>query len=517
MKSPFISDWVLEHARETPDAPAVSTPEHALTYGQLAARMQAFAGALQARGVGQGDRVVIALPNSGASVVAGLAVNALGACAVVVGRDAGREVLAEVLAQTNARYAVIAARDTRVWTELAEDARLSFAWVVDSVPVPQLGHIPAEPLRSDGVLNHVAPEPMLPSLHDPHAPSLVIFTSGSTGKPRGVIQTFANVDANTRSIVEYLGLTANDRVLCILPLSYCYGRSLLQTHLFVGGSVFFDDRFMYPRVVMNALASERCTGFAGVPVTFEVIKRSVDAEALKIPSLRYLTQAGGPMSPDTVDWVRAAFAPAKLFVMYGQTEATARLSYLPPELGPKKRGSIGIPIPGVQFAILDDEGNELPVGESGELCCRGGNISPGYLGQPEESAHLLRGGWMHTGDLAYRDADGFYFIVGRAKELLKVAGHRVSPVEIENVLARHPAVLEAAVVGAPDPLQGEAPVAYAVARSGPEPAASELRQFCSTVLPPYKVPREIHFIASLPRNEAGKLLRSRLAHPGGHP
>jgi len=330
-----------------------------------------------------------------------------------------------------------------------------------------------------------------------------------------VVQSFRNVAANSRSIVAYLGLTARDRALVILPLYYCYGRSVLQTHLLAGGSIYLDGRFAFPRVVLEALGAEGCTGFAGVPLTYELIRRQVDVSTLSLPSLRYLTQAGGAMAPETIDWVRAAFGQARLFVMYGQTEATARLSYLPPERAADKRGSIGLGIPGVELQVVDEQGRELPRGEVGHLVARGENVTAGYLDEPEETAAILHDGWLWTGDLAERDADGFFFHRGRSKEILKIGGHRVSPVEIEQVVALHPEVAEAAVVGAPDPLMGEVPVAFVVARPGQAPGAEALARFCRERMPAYRVPVRFELVEALPRNESGKLLRARLAAQAG--
>ena len=221
-----------------------------------------------------------------------------------------------------------------------------------------------------------------------------------------------------------------------------------------------------------------CTGFAGVPLTFEMIRRQVDVSTIPFPRLRYLTQAGGAMAPDTIDWARDAFRPARLFVMYGQTEATARLSYLPPDRADDKAGSIGIPIPGVELRVVDEAGVELPPGEIGELVARGSNVTPGYLDEPEETASILRDGWLWTGDLAERDADGFLYHRGRAREILKIGGRRVSPVEIEQVIARHPDVGEAAVIGVRDALMGEVPLAVLVLRTGAAADEGALARFC---------------------------------------
>jgi acyl-CoA synthetase (AMP-forming)/AMP-acid ligase II len=513
-ESPYLPDWLRAHAERRPEAPAVATPALRVSYGELWQRVQAMAGALREAGVGPGARVMLAVPNSPAAVAAGLAVLAAGATTVEVNREWNPAVLADIVQRSKVGHAFVGVRDLKAWRAHPVLAALR-PWVVSPGPPPAAppGAAPATWVLEDGRLDPAlgAPPPLeVPALH-PEAPALVLFTSGSTGRPRGVVQLHRNVDANTRAIVQYLGLSAEDRALLILPLYYCYGRSVLQTHLHVGGSVFLDGRFAFPRVVMEALASEGCTGFAGVPLTFEILRRQVDLSTIARPRLRYLTQAGGAMAPETIDWVREAFRPAELFVMYGQTEATARLSQLPPAQARAKRGSIGIAIPGVELRVVDDAGRELPRGEVGQLVARGDNVTPGYLDEPEDTAAILHDGWLWTGDLAIQDADGFFFHRGRSKEILKVGGQRVSPVEIEQVVAQHPEVAEAAVVGAPDALKGEVPVAWVVARPGCRPAPEVLAAFCRERMPPYQVPASFTLIEALPRNEAGKLLRTELA------
>jgi acyl-CoA synthetase (AMP-forming)/AMP-acid ligase II len=517
MRSPFLHEWAFAHAERHPEAPAVATPTTRLSYADLAERVRVLEGHLAAAGLRRGDRVLLALPNAPATVVAGLAIHALGATAVEVNREWGTEVLARIVAQSRSRQAMIWGRDVRTWGKVCAERPLERLWVVHPGPLPKalreaLGESEAGLLLEDGRMGpEMGSAPPAPSTEiDPGQPALILYTSGSTGKPRGVVQTFRNVDANTRSIVQYLGLGTQDRALLVLPLYYCYGRSVLQTHLFAGGSVFLDNRFAFPRVVLEALASEQCTGFAGVPLTFEIIRRQVDVSTLSFPRLRYLTQAGGAMAPDTIAWVRRAFHPAKLFVMYGQTEATARLSYLPPERAEEKHGSIGIPIPGVELRVVDEAGRELATGETGHLVARGDNVTPGYLDEPEGTAAILHDGWLWTGDLASRDADGFLFHQGRSTEILKIGGHRVSPIEIEHVLAGHPDVAEAAVVGVKHDLMGEVPAAFVVPKPGCTPAEADLRRFCRERLPAYKVPASFTLVDALPRNEAGKLLRAQL-------
>ena len=518
MESPFIHEWLFEHAARRPDAPAVATPTARLSYGELAERTRALAGQLAAAGVRRGDRVLAALPNTPATVVASLAVHALGGTAVEVNREWSADTQRAIVAQSGVRHAFVWGRDARTWGALAGDRRLERLWVVHGGALgdrlrADLQGLPATLVLEDGRVDPAlpaAPAPPRPEL-SPEQPALILYTSGSTGRPRGVEQSFKNVHANARSIAQYLGQTDRDRALVILPLYYCYGRSVLQSHLLVGGSLFLDNRFAFPRVVLETLGAEGCTSMAGVPLTFELIRRQVDVSTLSLPTLRYLTQAGGAMAPETIDWVRAAFAPAVLYVMYGQTEATARLSYLPPDRAQDKRGSIGVAIPGVELQVVDESGRELPRGEVGHLVARGDNVTVGYLDEPEETAAILHGGWLWTGDLAERDADGFFFHRGRSKEILKIGGHRVSPIEIEHIVAEHPDLAEAAVIGMPDPLMGEVAVACVVPRPGRTPDVEALRAFCRSRMPAYRVPARFVVLEALPRNESGKLLRANLA------
>ena len=447
-------------------------------------------------------------------VVASLALQSIGATPVEVNRQWSRDTLSGIVTRTAARHAIVPARDATSWRD--SDRGLQLWAVVPPGPLPSapkevLGDAAIGLLFEDGRANPACARqtPSLPQI-DADAPALILYTSGSTGTPRGVVQSFANIDANTRGIVEYLGLSREDRALLVLPLYYCYGRSVLQTHLFAGGSVFMDNRLAFPRTVMEAIGRERCTGFAGVPLTFELMRRQVDMASLSLSPLRYVTQAGGKMAPETIAWTRAAFHPALLYVMYGQTEATARLTYLPPERSADKKGSIGIPIRGVELAIVDDDAKRLPAGEIGHLVARGATVTRGYLDDEAETRAILKHGWLWTGDLAFRDRDGFFFLQGRAKEMLKIGGHRVSPAEIEQVIAEHPDVAEAAVVAASDPLKGDVPAAFVVLRQDRVVSQTDIIRYCQSRMPAYRVPASVRFVASLPRNEAGKLLRTEL-------
>ncbi len=518
-RTPFLAAWLAFHAARCPDAPAVTAGSTTLGYRELEDRVEALAAHLASRGVGPRTRVLLALANSPATIVAALAVSRLGATSVEVNRGWSADLLGEIVGRIGIRHLFMAGRDAPAWRRALRGLRVEHAWVVgheeSASDATLLADHPVTWLGDDGRLAALdagmSPAGRTTDVDpEPDWPALILYTSGSTGRPHGVIQTHRNIDANSRSIVEYLGLTSRDRALLSLPLYYCYGRSVLQTHLLVGGSVVLDGRMAFPRNVMGTLAAEGCTGFAGVPLTFEILRRKVDIASMSFPRLRYLTQAGGAMAPDTIAWARSVFAPAELYVMYGQTEATARLAYLPPYRAQEKRGSIGIAIPGVELRVVDGAGRELPPGVVGELVARGPNVTPGYVDDPAETAVILRDGWLWTGDLAERDGDGFLYHRGRAREMLKIGGHRVAPAQIEELIAQHPDVDEVAVVGVPDSLMGEVAVAFVVARSDRAPTAEALLARCRASLPAPVVPAAIAFLDALPRNEAGKLLRAEL-------
>ncbi len=338
----------------------------------------------------------------------------------------------------------------------------------------------------------------------------IIYTSGSTGEPRGVMLTHLNIRANTDSIVHYLGLTARDRVMCILPFYYVYGLSLLHTHLRVGGSIVIDNRFTFPNVVLEAMRTHAVTGFAGVPSTFAILLQRAALESMAVPSLRYVTQAGGSMPPARIlEWLQRG-PGVPFFVMYGATEASARLTFLDPGELPRKVGSIGRPIPNVEIVVLTEDGREAAPGETGELVARGSNIAAGYWNEIEESARRFGPSTYRTGDLGYADDEGYLFLVGRRHDMIKVGAHRVGAKEIENVLHEHPAVLEAAVVGVPHDILGEAPVAAVVLRNGHALDEPALAAFCHGRLAPHKVPVRFAAFPDLPKLAMGKIDRAAI-------
>jgi long-chain acyl-CoA synthetase len=319
----------------------------------------------------------------------------------------------------------------------------------------------------------------------------IIFTSGSTGKPKGVMLSHKNLIANTRSILSYLNLTQNDRMLVVLPFYYCYGLSLLHTHLRIGGSITLNNSFIFLGKVIKDILDYNCTGFAGVPSHFQILLRKSDSfKKTAFPALRYVTQAGGGLATAFIDEFKQNFPAVKFYVMYGQTEATARLSYLSPELYETKKGSIGKGIPGVELKVVDEFGNKVNPGETGEIIARGDNIMLGYFDDHDESENTVRNGWLYTGDLGTIDSDGFIYITARKKEIIKVGGKRVSPKEIEIVILQLPGILDCTIEGVRDEILGECIKANIVLahNNNKNIAVEEIKQHCSLHLALYKIP-----------------------------
>lgn len=345
---------------------------------------------------------------------------------------------------------------------------------------------------------------------DPGSDAALMFTSGTTSHPKAVRVTHGNLRANTESIASYLELCCSDRMLVILPFHYCFGASLLHTHLAVGGSVVLCNTFTFPETAVDLIERQSCTGFAGVPSSFQLLMRASSYATRSLPSLRSVQQAGGRLAPPQIEELAAAQPGSRLFVMYGQTEATARLSYLPPDMLATKLGSIGRGIPGVRLRVLDEAGLPVPPGVEGEIVASGANISPGYHRDPEATARKFPGGDLRTGDLATVDVDGYIFIVGRSGEFIKSWGHRVSPQQVEEAALTHPTVAEAAVVGLPDEAAGEAITLAVVPATGAMPDPTELVKHLADLLPKHMLPASVHVLEAFPLNASGKVARPEL-------
>ena len=345
------------------------------------------------------------------------------------------------------------------------------------------------------------------SIFDTERLAEIIFTSGSTGEQKGVKISHKNLIANTKSIVEYLRLTEKDIVEIVMPFYYCYGLSLLHTHLRVGGSVVYNNSFLFIGSVINDLNKYKCTGFSGVPSHFQILLRKTrDFKKTKFPDLKYVTQAGGKLHNSFIKEFVEAFPTIDFVVMYGQTEATARLSYLDPKLVLEKIGSIGKAIPGVTLRVINKTGEEILPGQTGEIVAKGDNIMVGYFKDEKSTKSHLKNGWLYTGDIGTIDKDGYIYIKSRKKEIIKVRGIRVSPKEIEEIIVSFPGVIDCTIESEFNEVTGEGLKAtlYVNAYEKENFTPELIKEYCSKHLANYKIPNTIVFDTTLAFNAAGK-------------
>jgi len=480
-------------------------PERQYTYGEIIAASTDVAKFLVRVGGRKCDRVILVSENSFFWVSAYLGILSAGMVCVPLPPTLPSDDLQKILEATEPRFAFLEGKFAT--KNVAQFGSLLV--VTDD----HLSGLPStlQSLSFSSLPAHVAPTSVtLPTVYADDLAALM-FTSGSTGTPRGVMVSHGNIIANTKSIIQYMGLTERDRIMTVLPFYYCFGTSLLHTHLWVGGSLVIDPRFMYPEKVVQRMRETQCTGFAGVPSHYQILLRRSSLRNMGFPHLRYVQQAGGHLAPAFIRELRDLLPTTQIFIMYGQTEATARLSYLPPELLDRKLGSIGKGVPGVKLCVINESGQEVAPGEVGEIVAEGKNVARGYWRDPQESAASFRDGRLHTGDLATVDQDGFIYVVDRARDFIKCGGRRVSCRQLEEQMLACDALLEAAVVGIQDDTLGEAVKVFIVPRDHDSNLLSErLREFCKNRIPLQLNPREIVVLDALPKNSAGKVMKSAL-------
>jgi acyl-CoA synthetase (AMP-forming)/AMP-acid ligase II len=492
----------LEAAERHAERPALTRDGATFRHADLARGSLAFAAHLEREGFAPGERVAIVLENSAEFVVAYYGTLLAGGIAVPLSPAAR-------------------APDHRTWLEHA-----SPSWVVgapsDRELCTALDGLPSAPRRlparadaataGPSVADLIADDrrPRLVHAGRADAPATLLYTSGTTGRPKGVTLSQENLAHNYAAIVRYLGLGPRDAIVSVLPFCYSYGASVLHTHLRAGGHVVVAANFVYPQLVCAQMVEHRATGFAGVPSTYALLLARVQLADYDFGSLRYLTQAGGPMSPALAQRVREAFPRAALWVMYGQTEASARLTYLPPARAADKIGSVGVPVDGVTLEIRDEAGAAVPPGVVGTVWARGPNVMLGYWRDEAATTQVLRDGWLCTGDVGRLDAEGFLYLSGRRGDIIKVGAHRVHPGDVEDAIAELPEVAEAAVVGMEDELLGETIAAFVVPRPGVQLDVLRVRRHCRERLPAYKVPKTVEVVDDLPRTANGKVRRAAL-------
>jgi acyl-CoA synthetase (AMP-forming)/AMP-acid ligase II len=372
-------------------------------------------------------------------------------------------------------------------------------------------------LDFDGLLTAGEPGPPAPS-STPGDLAALVFTSGTSGEPKGVMMTHANLVFLSGSIAESLSLTADDRILSVLSLAHTYGLSWLIASLRRGAALHLERSFAYPAAVQARIEAEAITVFPGVPTVFAMLLSLHRRTPLSFPSVTTVTCAGGALLPSFHAGMREIFPNAGIVHMYGQTESM-RIAAMRPEMLAERPASCGKAIPGTEAVVLAADGSPSPPGEVGTLHVRGPHVTPGYFKDPALTAEVLSEGpgpgerTLCTHDLFRVDEQGFLYFVGRSDEIVKTRGEKVSPTQVEDALLGIDGIREAAVVGVPDDLLGEAVRAYVVLEDESALAEAAIIAACRSTLESYKVPKEVVILNELPKTPTGKIMKRSLVEP----
>jgi long-chain acyl-CoA synthetase len=488
-----IAQHVEAGRRACARAPALTFEGACWSYADLDRLASQTAYALQRLGVERGDRVALYLPNCPEWVWAYLGALKVGAIAVSLAAALRAAEVAALVADATPKV-LITTRELRDQILHGTPTAPRHCLLVDA---------PADAPAALGGLLAGAPEALTAVDLAPDAPAAIVYTSGTTGRPKGATLSHGNVVLNARAKVRYLGIRPDDRLLLFLPLHHCFGQNaVLNAALQAGASVVLQPRFD-PDAVLAAARAGAFTMFFGIPASYALLlERAAPAD---LRAVRYYFSAAAPLPPEIERrWTETFGLP--IHQGYGLTETSPFASY-----NHERRhqpGSIGTPIEGVEMRVVDAAtGAPVAPGEPGEIVIRGHNVMLGYWRQPEETARVLRDGWFHTGDIGRQDADGYFYLLDRVKDMINVGGLKVYPAEVDAVLCACPGVAEAAAYGAPDPVLGEQVRAAVVPRPGVALTAAAVVQFCRARLASYKVPAAIEFREALPKTPTGKVLR----------
>lgn len=345
----------------------------------------------------------------------------------------------------------------------------------------------------------------------PYEVAVCLYTSGTTGRPKGALLSHENLCSNIISFRQIAPCDEGDIFLCVLPLFHSFAATVLMLFpLDLGAGIVLEPRFI-PDQTLRIMADRKVTVFAAVPSMY-ALWGQLPPLSVDLSAVRFAISGGAPLPLEILRRFEERYGIA-IYEGYGLTEAAPVLTENP-LFGPRKVGSVGRALPGIELKVVDGEGREIPAGTVGEIIARGPNIMVGYLNRPGATAEVLKNGWLYTGDLGRQDEEGYFYIVDRKKDLIIVGGLNVYPREVEEALATHPAVADAAVIGVPDATRGEAPKAYVVLRPGASCSRHELLRFVRERLAPFKVPRAMEFCETLPRTLSGKVLRHQLGARG---
>ena len=515
---PTLTHQLLTNAAQsTPDAIAVTHKKQIWQYGVLRDQVaSAAAGLVSKAALARQDRVAIFLPKQIETVVSFLATSQAGGIFVPVNPVLKAAQVGHVLIDSGARVLVTSAQRLAGLVDVLNNcSSLQTIVLTDADPASPAVPTKARQILWDELVDTAAVASVEQTIDADVA--ALMYTSGSTGRPKGVVVSHRNIVAGAASVAEYLNLQGDDRLLAVLPFSFDYGLNQLTSSLHQGAScVLFD--YLLPRDVIRAIERERITGLAAVPPLWMQLAQ-LDWPASINEHLRYLTNSGGKMPEATLNEIRSKVPDAEFFLMYGLTEAF-RSTYLPPSEIDQRPGSMGKAIPNAELMVVRPDGTPCDPDEPGELVHRGSLVALGYWNDPEKTAQRFKplpSGVselplpeiaVFSGDTVTQDKDGYLYFVGRADDMIKTSGYRVSPTEVEESVYHSGLIVEAAVIGVPHPTLGQAIVLAATLSDGV--SESELMSYCKKELPGFMVPTKIVTLTELPRNPNGKIDRNAL-------
>ncbi len=515
-------------ATEAADAPAIKYFDGVLTYGEINSAADALAASLIADGFAPGDRLALYVQNDPAFVIGLVAAWKAGGAAVAVNpMNRQRELTylledsgAVALLALNELYddvarEVIAEGTTAVRTVVTMSALDGQSRDDRRVLGGQTSDVPAGTLSLTAIIAEHDGSAVLPAAA-PTADDLAVltYTSGTTGKPKGALNTHGNLAFNAQTYRDWMGLTGDDVVLGVAPLFHITG---LVGHVMIAAllraPLVLTHRFA-PDVMVEAIREHRPTFTVGAITAYIALADSGGAEAGDFASLRALYSGGAPIAPAVADRLERVFG-AYIHNIYGLTETNSPSHAVPfgvraPVDAESGALSVGVPVFSTVVRVIDDNGDDVPVGEVGEFATSGPQVVPGYWNRPEATAESMPGGELRTGDVGFMDTDGWFYLVDRKKDMINASGYKVWPREVEDVLYGHPAVAEAAVVGVPDEYRGETVKAFVSLRPGASATGEEIVEFCKAQMAAYKYPRSVEIIAELPKTATGKVLRRTL-------
>jgi len=491
-----LAELLTTAARRYGSRPALKLDDVIVTYDMLDESASRVAGLLRARGLQPGDRVGIMVPNVPYFAVVYYAILRAGGVVIPMNVLLKAREVNFYLSDSGARFLF-------VWHGFAEEARKGS----ESTPAETIVITPGE---FEAMLADSPSEPENVE-RDPGDTAVILYTSGTTGTPKGAELTQRNMVENCRCSTELMRVSEQDVIFGALPLFHSFGQTCcLNNAVNAGACLTMLPRFE-PAKALEIIERDKVTLFEGVPTMYHAMLNHPDRDGHDVTCLQTCVSGGSAMPAQVMRGFEEAFG-CVIIEGYGlsETSPVASFNHLEHE---RKPGSIGTPIRGVEMKIVDAEEHDVATGEVGEIAIRGHNVMKGYWRRPEETGEAIRDGWLLTGDMAYKDEDGFFFIVDRKKDMIIRGGFNVYPREIEEVLYEHPAVLEAAVIGIPDDAMGEEVGAAVVRRPGAEANADDIRGFVKDRVAAYKYPRRIWFTDELPKGSTGKVLKREIAVP----